>query len=269
VHVVSGLPGYKNHSKIALVVRRERDGPRRYAHIGTGNYNAGTARVYTDLGVLTAREDICDDVSDLFNTLTGSSVPTDVSYRECLVAPNALLTGLIARIEREADHARAGRGGRIRMKVNGVSDREVVQALYRAAQAGVTIDLIVRGICTLAPGLTGVSERIRVVSILGRFLEHARIYAFDNDSEPEYFIGSADLRPRNLRRRVEVLVPIHAPEDRARLDEILDVELRDTTAWTLKSDGSYVQDKKTASAVMSAQSFFAERAAVAREDVAV
>lgn len=268
-HVVSGLPGYKNHSKIALVVRREAGGPRRYAHIGTGNYNAGTARVYTDLGVLTARDDVCDDVSDLFNTLTGSSVPANVLYRACLVAPNTLLTGLISRIEREAEHARAGRGGRIRMKVNGVSDREIVQALYQASQAGVTIELIVRGICTLAPGLTGFSERIRVVSILGRFLEHARIYAFDNAGDPEYFIGSADLRPRNLRRRIEVLVPIQAAADRARLDTILNVELRDTTAWTLESDGSYVQHSKGSDdAGETAQAFFAAQAAT-REDVTV
>jgi polyphosphate kinase len=270
VHVVSGLPGYKNHSKIALVVRREDSGPRRYAHIGTGNYNAGTARVYTDLGVLTAREHICDDVSDLFNTLTGSSVPADVGYRECLVAPNALLPGLLARINREAEQARAGRGGRIRMKVNGVSDREVVQALYRAAQDGVTIDLVVRGICTLAPGLPGLSDRIRVVSLLGRFLEHARIYTFDNAGDAEYFIGSADVRPRNLRRRVEVLVPIRAAEDRARLDTILDTELRDPTAWVLKSDGSYERRRATMTdGEVSAQTFFAAEAAAAHEDAAV
>jgi polyphosphate kinase len=272
VHVVSGLPGYKNHSKIALVVRREEFGPTRYAHIGTGNYNAGTARVYTDLGLLTAREAVCDDVSDLFNTLTGSSVPADVAYRECLVAPNVLLPALIARIEREAEHARAGRGGRIRMKINGVSDREVVQALYRAAQVGVTIDLVVRGICTLAPGLPGLSDRIRVVSLLGRFLEHARIYTFGNAGEPEYFIGSADLRPRNLRRRVEVLVPIRASDDRARLDRILDTELRDPSAWTLKSDGSYTRREAPAgNGEVIAQEFFAAEAAAAaaHEDAAV
>ncbi len=271
VHVVSGLPGFKNHSKIALVVRRDGagGGPRRYAHIGTGNYNAGTARVYTDLGVLTAREPVCDDVSDLFNTLTGSSVPADVAYRECLVAPNVLLPGILARIEREAQHARDGRAGRIRMKVNGVSDRDVVQALYRAAQDGVEIELVVRGICTLAPGLPGVSDRIRVVSLLGRFLEHARIYTFGNAGEPEYFIGSADLRPRNLRRRVEVLVPIRAHDDRARLDRILDTELRDPSAWTLKPDGSYARRAApVAEGELIAQELFAAEAA-AHEDAAV
>jgi polyphosphate kinase len=221
------------------VVRRESEGPRRYAHIGTGNYNAGTARAYTDLGLLTAREDICADVNDLFNTLTGSSVPADVAYRQCLVSPNALLTGLLERIEREAAHARAGRPGHIRMKVNGLADRELVQALYRAAKAGVDIDLVVRGICTLCPGVPGISDRIRVVSILGRFLEHARIYFFANDGKPEYFIGSADLRPRNLRRRVEVLVPIHDAGQRSRLDTILDAELGDPTGWEMAPDGSY------------------------------
>jgi polyphosphate kinase len=237
--VVQGLPGFKNHSKVGLVVRREGDRLRRYAHVGTGNYNAGTARVYTDLGLLTCRDEICDDVTDLFNTLTGSSVPTNVAYRECLVAPHALLPALLARIDREAQHARAGRGGRIRMKLNGLSDKDVVQALYRAATAGVDIDLLIRSLCTLRPGLPGVSERIRVVSVLGRFLEHARIYSFANDGAPEYFIGSADARPRNLRRRVELLAPIHAAQHRARLDEILDIELNDPTAWTLGSDGSY------------------------------
>ncbi len=260
-HVVHGLPGFKNHSKIALVVRREADGPRRYAHVGTGNYNAATARVYTDLGVLTSREDICDDVTDLFNTLTGSSVPADVRYHSCLVAPNELLPGLIKRIEREAEHARSGRAGRIRLKVNGLSDRDVIQALYRAAADGVTIDLVVRGICTLAPGLAGISERIRVVSLLGRFLEHARIFAFANASDPEYFIGSADLRPRNLRRRVEVLVPIRAAQDRARLDAILDTELSDPTAWQLNGDGTYTRARQTLGDGASAQARFAAAAA--------
>ncbi|MGQ0641822.1 MAG: polyphosphate kinase 1 [Gemmatimonadaceae bacterium] len=268
-HVVHGLPGYKNHSKIALVVRSESNGPRRYAHIGTGNYNAATARVYTDLGVLTTREQICDDVTDLFNMLTGSSVPAAVRYRACLVAPNELLPALLARIEREAEHARAGRPARIRLKVNGLADSDVVQALYRASMDGVTVDLIVRGICTLAPGLPGISERIRVVSLLGRYLEHARIFAFDNAGEAEYFIGSADLRPRNLRRRVEVLVPISAADDRARLDAILETELRDATAWLLNGDGSYTRRRVTARDGTSAQARFAEEAAAAHHEVAV
>jgi polyphosphate kinase len=261
-HVVQGLPGFKNHSKVALVVRREESGLQRYAHVGTGNYNAGTARVYTDLGMLTARDDICDDATDLFNMLTGSSVPTDVAYRACLVAPHALLPALLARIGREAEHAQAGKAARIRMKVNGLSDRDVVEALYRAAKAGVEIDLVVRGLCTMCPGLPGLSERVRVVSVLGRFLEHARIYTFLNDGAPEYFIGSADLRPRNLRRRVELLAPVYSAAHRARLDQILDVELNDTTAWTLESDGSYVRRSGAAGGANgSAQSIFAGEAA--------
>lgn len=241
IHVVHGVLGVKNHAKAALVVRSENGVPRRYAHVGTGNYNATTAQFYTDLGVLTARESLCADVHDLFNALTGSSVPTVHAYRECLVAPSGLLPGLLSRIEREAAHARAGRAGRIRMKLNGLSDREAIDALYRASQAGVTVDLVVRGICTLAPGVPGLSERIRVVSLLGRFLEHARVVAFDNGGEPEYFIGSADLRPRNLRRRVELLAPMHDPAVRARLDALLQMELADPTAFDLRADGSYVR----------------------------
>ena len=241
VHVVHGVLGVKNHAKVALVIRREGSVPRRYVHIGTGNYNADTARVYTDLGLLTAREELCADVNDLFNALTGSSVPTVHAYRDCLVAPTGLLPGLLRRIERETEHARSGRGGHIRIKVNGLSDREVVQALYRASQAGVEIDLVVRGICTLCPGVPGTSDRIRVVSLLGRFLEHARIFHFANGDEPEYFIGSADLRPRNLRRRVEVLAPVRDTNLRARLDEILDLELEDPSAWELRPDGTYAR----------------------------
>jgi polyphosphate kinase len=241
VHVVHGLVGVKNHSKVALVVRDEGGVPRWYAHVGTGNYNADSARFYTDFGLLTARSSLCADVHDLFNALTGSSVPTALRYRECLVAPAGLLRGLLTRIEREAEHARAGRPARIRMKLNGLSDREVVWALYRAAQAGVDVDLVVRGICTLAPGVPGVSERIRVVSVLGRFLEHARVYAFANGGAPEYFIGSADLRPRNLRRRVEVLAPVHDADARARLDAILDRELARPDVWELHPDGRYVR----------------------------
>jgi polyphosphate kinase len=241
VHVVHGVLGAKNHAKIALVVRREGDAARRYVHVGTGNYNADTARVYTDLGLFSAREGLCADIHDLFNGLTGSSTPAAHAYRECLVAPLGLLTGLIERIDREAEHARAGRGGQIRMKLNGLSDREVVHALYRASRAGVDIDLVVRGICTLCPGVPGVSDRIRVVSRLGRFLEHARIYSFANGGEPEYFIGSADLRPRNLRRRVEVLAPVHDAALRARLGEMLDAELADPTAWELAPDGRYTR----------------------------
>ena len=241
VHVVEQVLGVKNHAKVALVIRREEGVPKRYVHIGTGNYNADTARVYTDLGLLTAREEIGADVNDLFNSLTGSSVPTAHKYRECLIAPAGLITGLCERIERETEYARTGRGGRIRMKLNGISDREVVHALYRASQAGVEVDLIVRGICTLTPGVPAVSDNIRVISIVGRFLEHARIFHFGGGGEPEYFIGSADLRPRNLRRRVEVLAPVQDIDLRSRLDSLLELELADPTAWELQSNGTYVQ----------------------------
>ena len=241
VHVVHGVVGAKNHAKVSLVTRREGGVARRYAHVGTGNYNADTARAYTDLGLFSAREALCADLNDLFNALTGSSTPAAYTFRECLVAPTGLLSGLIERIDREAEHARAGRGGRIRMKLNGLSDRDVVHALYRASQAGVVVDLVVRGICTLCPGVPGLSDRIRVVSILGRFLEHARIYAFDNGGNPERFIGSADLRPRNLRRRVEVLAPVYAAELRARLDQMLDRELAAPGAWELAPDGHYAR----------------------------
>ncbi len=253
VHVVYGLVGLKNHAKVAMIVRREDGGIRRYAHIGTGNYNAGTARVYTDLGLLTADPVIGDDVNDLFNQLTGTSGPPKAPFQRLLVAPVRLLPGIIARIDREAEHARAGRGGRIRIKCNGLADDEVVRAFYRASQAGVEIDLVVRGICTLRPGVPGLSERIRVRSILGRFLEHARIYSFGNGGSPEYYIGSADLRPRNLRRRIEVLAPIGDEGCRRRLDALLELDLRDPTAWLLGSDGKYARPAAAVGDPASAQ----------------
>ena len=239
VQVVYGLVGLKNHSKIALVVRRETDGLRRYVHIGTGNYNPGTARVYTDLGLLSADPDLGEDVHDLFNQFTGTSGPPRSDFRRLLVAPSYMLEGLIERIEREALHARDGRGGVIRAKINGLEDPEIIRALYAASQTGVEIDLVVRGICTLRPGVPGLSERIRVRSILGRFLEHARVYHFGNAGDPEYFISSADWRPRNLRRRVEVAAPISDPACRAYLDTLLNLEINDPTAWTLGADGTY------------------------------
>lgn len=239
--VVYGLRGVKNHAKVALVVRRDGRRLKRFAHIGTGNYNADTARRYTDLSLLTADEDVTADVQDLFNELTGSSrAPTQLS-RGCLISPTQLMPELLSRIEREAAHARAGRGGRIRMKLNGLSDPEVVNALFRASQDGVRIDLVVRGVCTLRPGIPGMSENIRVVSVLGRFLEHARVLCFANAGAPEYFIGSADLRPRNLRRRVELLAPVRDHACRAQLDTLLDTYLNDPTAWELTSAGEYLR----------------------------
>jgi polyphosphate kinase len=239
--VINGLVGLKNHAKVALVVRREDGQIRRYVHVGTGNYNAATARLYTDLGLLSADPALGDDLSDLFNQLTGSSRAPGAALRRLLVAPEHLLPGLLARIGREAEHARLGRPARIRAKLNGLDDPEIIRALYDASQAGVEIDLIVRGLCTLKPGMPGLSGRIRVRSIVGRFLEHARIYHFANDGADEYLIGSADWRSRNLRRRVEVVAFVLDPDSRARLDAILARELEDPSAWELAGDGSYRQ----------------------------
>ena len=239
VQVVYGLVGLKNHSKIALVVRRETDGLQRYVHIATGNYNPGTARVYTDIGLFSANAELGEDVHDLFNQFTGTSGPPESEFRRLLVAPLQMLPALIERIAREARYARVGRGGVIRAKLNGLEDPEIIHALYAASQAGVEIDLVVRGICTLRPGVPGFSERIRVRSIVGRFLEHARVYHFGNGGEPEYFISSADWRPRNLRRRVEVAAPVSDANCRAYLDALLSLEINDPTAWILGPDGTY------------------------------
>ena len=241
VRVVHGLIGIKNHAKVALVVRRDGARLKRYVHVGTGNYNADTARRYTDLSLLSADEELTADIQDLFNELTGSSRAPSQLTRGCLISPKQLLPELVAKIEREAAHARAGRGGHVRMKLNGLSEPDIVSALFRASQDGVRIELVVRGVCTLRPGMTGVSDHITVVSVLGRFLEHARIFHFANAGAPEYYIGSADLRPRNLRRRVELLAPVRDPGCRAQLDTILDTYLADPRAWELTSAGEYVQ----------------------------
>jgi polyphosphate kinase len=244
--VVYGVVGLKNHAKVGLVLRREPDGLRHYVHIATGNYNAATAKVYTDLSLFSADEDLSADVHDLFNQLTGSSRAPSGSFRRLAVAPDTLLPWLLERIERETTNAHAGRPARIRAKLNGLADTEVIQALYRASRAGVTIDLVVRGLCTLRPGVPGHSESIRVVSRLGRFLEHARIYAFGNGGSDEYFIGSADWRLRNLRRRIEVVTPVTDPEACRRLAHILDQELSDPEAWHLRPDGGYYRGEQPA-----------------------
>jgi polyphosphate kinase len=240
-NVVYGLVGFKVHAKVALVVRRERGRLQRYVHVGTGNYNTRSGRQYTDLSLFSSRAPLGADVADLFNELTGSSRPPQGLTHGALVAPHQLLPAMLRLIDREVAYARAGRPAHITIKVNGLSDPEVVRALYRAASAGVRVDLVVRGICTLRPGVLGRSERIRVVSVLGRFLEHSRIYRFANGGEPEYFIGSSDLRPRNLRRRVELLVPVIDAEHRARLDHVLELYLDDATGWELRSTGEYVR----------------------------
>lgn len=240
VHVAYGLPGLKTHAKIALVVRREPDGIRRYVHIGTGNYNSKTARTYTDFGLFTCNPDIGTDVSELFNLLTGFS--RQKTYRRLLVAPANMRERFLALIRRESEHARAGQPARIVAKLNALVDAEIIAALYDASRAGVEIDLIVRGICCLRPGVEGVSERIRVMSIVGRLLEHSRLFYFANGDQGEYYIGSADWMPRNLDRRVEAIVPIEDPALHERLRSLLETCLSDNRqAWDLHPDGHYVQ----------------------------
>ncbi|MGF1516687.1 MAG: polyphosphate kinase 1 [Nodosilinea sp.] len=240
VHVVYGLVGLKTHSKVVLVVRREGDRIRRYYHVGTGNYNPKTARLYTDLGLLSARDDIGADISDLFNYLTGYS--RQQVYRQLLVAPLTLRQRLGVLIEQEIAFQKKGKGGRIIAKMNSLVDPDLIAQLYRASQAGVSIDLIVRGICCLRPGLPGLSENIRVVSIVGQFLEHSRVLYFQNGGQEIFLLGSADWMPRNLDRRVEVMVPIAAHPLRQELKAILELSLADNRqAWDMAADGSYRQ----------------------------
>ncbi|MEZ4644732.1 MAG: polyphosphate kinase 1 [Chloroflexota bacterium] len=237
VHVVYGLIGLKTHCKVSLIVRRERDGLHRYIHLGSGNYNTLTARLYTDIGFMAQHEDFGADATELFNYLTGYSKQS--TYRKFLVAPVNLREHILQLIERELTH---GSEGRIIIKCNSVVDPEMISALYRASQAGVQIDLIIRGICCLRPGLPGVSDNIRVISIVGRFLEHSRVYYFHNQGDPAMFVGSADLMPRNIDRRVEILFPIEQETMRQHiLTNILDVYLRDTAkAYILQGDGAYI-----------------------------
>jgi polyphosphate kinase len=237
VHVVYGIVGLKTHAKIALVVRQESDGIRRYCHVGTGNYNPTTAHVYEDVGVLSADPALCADLSELFNYLTGCS--RQASYRRVLVAPAGLRAALLGLIRREAEAP----DGEIAIKLNNLSDPEIIDALYAASQAGARIDLVVRGICCLRPGVPGLSERIRVRSILGRFLEHSRIFRFGSEARGRRtYIGSADLMPRNLDQRVELLAPVDDPALRARLDEILALNLADDGAtWELGPDGAWTR----------------------------
>jgi polyphosphate kinase len=240
VHVIYGILGMKVHSKTALVVRREGDVMRKYVHLGTGNYNAATARIYTDLGLLTCDEQIGNDAVALFDRLTGYE--GDTRYRKLLVAPTYLRPRLAELIEREIEHAAAGRPARIIAKANGLDHQEMIKLFYRASQAGVRVDLLVRGICSLRPGVPGVSDTITVTSIVGRLLEHSRIYWFANDGNEQVYVGSADLMPRNLDHRVEVVFPVEDARLVRRLkDEILDAYLNDTVnARQLQTDGSYV-----------------------------
>lgn len=240
VHVVYGLVGLKTHTKTVLVVRQEGENIRLYVHIGTGNYNPKTARLYTDLGLLSCRQDLGADLTDLFNFLTGYS--RQQSYRKLLVAPVNMRDRMLTLIQREIGHAEAGQPGRIIAKMNSLVDPTIIQALYRASQSGVQIDLIIRGICCLRPGVPELSENIRVISIIGRYLEHSRIFYFHNNGDEEIFIGSADWMPRNLDRRVEAVVPIEDPDIAKDLQEILGILLADNRqAWELQADGNYTQ----------------------------
>src|SRR5512141_489519 len=238
--VVYGLVGLKTRSQVLLVVRREGSGLRRYVHIGTGNYNSKTARLYVDLGILSVREELGADVTDLFNVLTGLS--RQRVFRRLLVAPMTLRTRFLEMVEREAAAARAGHPARIVLKVNSLVDTQVIESLYEASRAGVDIDLIVRGACCLVPGLPGVSDRIRVRSIIGEFLEHSRIWSFDNGGNREWYIGSADLMDRNLDRRVEAVAPVEDPEAQARLATVIDVMLADDRrSWQLQPDARWIR----------------------------
>jgi polyphosphate kinase len=224
-----------------MVVRREGERLRSYVHVGTGNYNARSGREYTDFSLFSARDDLVQDATDLFNALTGGTLPPRGLSRGSLVAPHQMADSLIGFIDREAANARAGLQSGIILKVNGLSDSDVILALLRAAGDGVRVDIICRGICTLRPGIAGVSANVRVVSNVGRFLEHSRAYRFENGGDPVHFIGSADLRQRNLRRRVELLVPVTDTAQKVEVDRILRAYLDDRAAWELRDDGAYVQ----------------------------
>ena len=241
IHVTYGVVGLKTHCKTVLVVRQDYDGLRRYAHLGTGNYHAGTARLYTDLCLFTCDDGIGRDLTELFNYLTTGFKPRR-KYVKLLPAPKHLKAALLDKIEREIVHREAGGRGLIQWKMNALEDVDIVKALYRASQKGVQIDLIVRDTCRLRPGLAGLSETIKITSIVGRFLEHSRIFYFENGGKPEYYIGSADAMQRNLERRVEVLVPVDDPKLQAELRAILDIQLGDQrSAWEMRPDGSYAQ----------------------------
>jgi polyphosphate kinase len=244
-HVVYGLLGLKTHAKCLLIVRREKGKLRRYVQLGTGNYNPTTARLYTDFSLFTAKPDICEDVSSLFNLLTGYSAPP--KWNKLIVAPLGLHEAVLGLISREADHARAGRPARIVAKMNALVDPDVIETLYRASQAGVKITLLVRGICCLRPGVPKVSETIEVRALVDRFLEHGRVFHFENGGQDEIYISSADWMPRNFHRRVEAMVPVEDPQLKVRMREILELQLADTAkAWRLRTDGKYERTQPAA-----------------------
>ncbi len=266
VNVVYGLLGLKTHAKCSLIIRRERGKLRRYVHFSTGNYNSSTARHYTDLSLITARESIAEDASSLFNLLTGYSAPP--KWKALIVSPLGLHEAVLGLIQREAEHARNGRPARIIAKMNAVVDEDVIEALYRASNAGVDVSLLVRGICCLRPGVPGISETIEVRAIVDRFLEHGRVFSFANGGKRETFIASADWMPRNFHRRVEVMVPIEDEDIKNRIAEILDLQLADTAkSWQLRSDGSYERvDPGPSGVLMRSQQRFIE---LARDKVKV
>jgi len=241
IHVTYGVVGLKTHSKVIFVVRKDFDGLHRYAHIGTGNYHAGTARGYSDLGLFTCDSVIGSDLTDLFNYLTtGYTVAR--KYKKLLPCPNLLKKRLLEKIARESKLQAAGKGGLIQLKTNALEDEDITRALYKVSQSGVHVDLIVRDSCRLRPGIPGLSENVRVISIVGRFLEHSRIFYFRNGGQEEYFISSADLMKRNLESRVEVCTPVESPRLQALLREMLDIQLNDRhSCWEMQSDGSYVK----------------------------
>jgi polyphosphate kinase len=241
-HVVYGLVGLKTHCKLALVVRNERDGIRRYVHVGTGNYHPTTARIYEDFGLLTADPVLAADVSHLFNLLTGYSRHS--AYDALIVAPTDMRERIVRMVEQQAQLAADGKPARITWKLNSLVDEAVIGALYDASSAGVPIDLVVRGICALRPGVKGMSDRIRVVSVLGRFLEHSRVYRFGHGENDEIWIGSADMMHRNLDRRVEALVRVDDPGHRARIRSILSMATKDAGAWELRANGAWVRRAK-------------------------
>lgn len=258
-HVVYGMERLKTHVKLAMVVREEADGIRRYVHIGTGNYHTGTARLYSDLGILSCREELGNDVGRLFNELTGAIPAQD--YRLLLVAPHNMRQRFIELIRQEKEHQLAGRPAGIRCKMNQLQDRQIIRELYLAAQAGVPITLNVRGLCSLRAGTPGLSESIRVFSIVGRFLEHSRIYRFANGGQPLFFIGSADWMKRNLESRMETVMPVQSPALCRELEEILTIYERDNTfSWDMQADGSYRRRRPLpGEEQLSAQQYFAEK----------